>query len=110
MCEHENHDPLEIIANTDSGEEVLAVLVATNLALLADHAERKFVSPPMSMMAELLVAVAERIGNPDGIDLAKFVKITVDDAIAQIWEKVEEDDETISWNFIGDPDEFGKGA
>lgn len=113
MCDnpehnHDDFDPLELIRNSTDGQEVLAILVASTLALLADHAEKQFVSPPMSQLAEVVVAVAERIGNQDGVDLAKFVKITIDDVIATKWEMVEEDDETISWLYKGD--EFGEGA
>jgi hypothetical protein len=115
MCDnpehnHDDFDPLELIRETNDGQEVLAILVATTLALLADHAEKQFVSPPMSQLAEVVVAVAERIGNQDGIDLAKFVKITIDDVIATKWQMVEEDEETISWLYKGDDEELGEGA
>jgi hypothetical protein len=115
MCDnpehdHENFDPIELIRNPDDGQEILAILVASNLALLADHAEKEFVSPPMSQMAEILVAVAERIGNQEGIDLAKFIKITIDDAVANNWEVAEDDGDTTTWVHKADKDDLGEGA
>lgn len=117
MCDNPEHDhdgldPLELIRNTDSGQEVMAIVIATVLSVLADHAERKLTTPPMSMLAELCVVVSEKIGNPDGVELAKFVQISVETTMAEIWERVEEIDGTISWNFLGrdDEDDLGQGA
>jgi hypothetical protein len=118
MCDNPNHDhendeftnPIELVRNTDDGAEVLATLVASVLFVLSDHAGKKLSTPPMAMLAELCVEISKKIGNPDGVELAKFVQIAIDDNIAEMWEKVEEDDDTITWNFIGRPDEFGQGA
>jgi hypothetical protein len=116
MCDnpehdHENFDPIELIRNTDDGQEVLAILTASVLALLADHAGKEFVSPPMAQLAEVVVAVAERVGNQDGIELAKFVKIAIDDAVASNWTLIEDGEDGQTWEHKNnEDDDLGKGA